>query len=85
LTIFNTCDIIISENGNDKQREREEPTMTKLEMKKNLAEKCKDSWEMLIIYRRVFGTDSVQAEKMQTSWVNYDSLYKEFFGEEVEY
>lgn len=59
--------------------------MTKLEMKKNLAEKCKDSWEMLIIYRRVFGTDSVQAEKMQTAWVNYDSLYEEFFGEEVEY
>lgn len=59
--------------------------MTALEMKENLSEKCKDSWERLIRYRRVFGTDSVQAEKMQTAWVNYDSLYKEFFGEEVEY
>lgn len=59
--------------------------MTQLEMKKNLAEKCKDSWEMLNIYRRVYGTESVQAEKMQTAWVNYDFLYKEFFGEEVEY
>lgn len=59
--------------------------MTKLEMKKNLAEKCKDSWVMLNSCRIVFGTDSVQTEKMQTAWVTYDSLYKEFFGEEVEY
>lgn len=59
--------------------------MTTSEMKKNLAEKCKDAWEMLVICRRVFGTDSVQAEKKLTAWVNYDSLYMEFFGEEVEY
>lgn len=59
--------------------------MTKLEMKKNLAEKCKDSWEKFNRYRRVFGPESLQAEKMQTAWVNYDSLYTEFFREEVEY
>lgn len=59
--------------------------MTKLEMKKILAEKCKDSWETLILYRRIFGINSLHAEKMQTAWVNYDYLYKEFFGEEVEY
>lgn len=59
--------------------------MTELEMKENLSEKCKESWEMYKCFRRVFGTGSLQAEKMQTAWVNYDSLYKEFFGEEVEY
>lgn len=59
--------------------------MTELEMKENLSEKCKESWERYKCYRKVFGTRSVQAEKMQTAWVNYDSLYKEFFGEEVEY
>lgn len=59
--------------------------MTELEMKENLSEKCKRSWEMYKIYKRVFGTGSVQAEKMMTAWCNYDSLYKEFFGEEVEY
>lgn len=59
--------------------------MTASEMKENLAEKCKDTWEMYQIYRRVFGTGSVQAEKMKTAWVNYDSLYREFYGEEVEY
>lgn len=59
--------------------------MTELEMKENLSEKCKRSWEMYKIYRREFGTGSVQAEKMQTAWCNYDSLYREFFGEEVDY
>ena len=59
--------------------------MTELEMKENLTEKCKCSWEIYKIYIKVFGKGSVQAEKMQTAWYNYDSLYKEFFGEEVEY
>lgn len=59
--------------------------MTELEMKENLSEKCKESWEMYQCCKRVFGTGSVQAEKLQTAWVNYHSLYKEFFGEEVEY
>lgn len=59
--------------------------MTELEMKKNLSKKCKVSWEIYKIYKREFGTGSVQAEKMQTAWYNYDSLYEEFFGEEVEY
>lgn len=59
--------------------------MTELEMKENLSEKCKEAWVMYKCFRRVFGTGSVEAEKMQTAWVNYDSLYKEFFGEEVEY
>ena len=59
--------------------------MTEEKMKENLKEKCKESWETFLFYRRVFGIDSVQAEKMQTAWVNYDSLYKEFFGEEVDY
>ena len=59
--------------------------MTELEMKENLSKKCKESWEMYKIYSRVFGSGSVQVEKMQTAWVNYDSLYREFFGEEVEY
>lgn len=59
--------------------------MTEEKMKENLKEKCKESWEIFLFYRRVFGIDSVQAEKMQTAWVNYDSLYKEFFGEEVDY
>lgn len=59
--------------------------MTELEMKENLAEKCKRSWEMYKIFKRVFGAGSVQAQKMQTAWVNYDFLYEEFFGEEVEY
>ena len=59
--------------------------MTELEMKENLSEKCKSSWEMYTIYKRVFGTASIQAEKMKTAWCNYDSLYREFFGEEVEY
>lgn len=59
--------------------------MTEEQMKESLKVKCKDSWELLLIYRRMFGVDSVQAEKMQTAWVNYDTLYKEFFGEEVNY
>ena len=59
--------------------------MTVAEIKTILAGKCKESWEIYECCRRVFGTGSVQAEKMQTAWVNYDSLYKEFFGEEVEY
>ena len=59
--------------------------MTVSEMKENLAKKCKDSWEICKIYRRVFGMSSVPAEKMQTAWYNYDSLYREFFGEKVEY
>lgn len=59
--------------------------MTAEKMKENLKEKCKESWEILLCYRRVFGIDSVQAEKMQTAWVNYDRLYKEFFDEEVDY
>lgn len=59
--------------------------MTVEEIKTILAGKCKESWEIYKCYQRVFGMGSVQAEKMQTAWVNYDSLYKEFFGEEVEY
>lgn len=59
--------------------------MTELEIKENLAEKCRLSWETYKMYKRVFGADSVPAEKIQTAWCNYDSLYQEFFGEEVEY
>lgn len=59
--------------------------MTVEEIKTILAGKCKESWEIYQCCRIFFGTESVQAEKMQTAWVNYESLYKEFFGEEVEY
>lgn len=59
--------------------------MTEEKMKENLKEKCKESWEIFLSYRIAFGIDSVQTEKMLTAWVNYDSLYKEFFGEEVDY
>lgn len=59
--------------------------MTASEMKENLAKKCKDSWEIYKSCSRVFGMRSVIAKKMQTAWYNYDSLYREFFGEEVEY
>ena len=59
--------------------------MTVEEIKTVLTKKCKESWEIYKCYRRVFGMDSLPAQKMQTAWVNYDSLYKEFFGEEVKY
>lgn len=59
--------------------------MTVEEIKTILAGKCKESWEIYKGCRIFFGTGSLPAEKMQTAWVNYDSLYKEFFGEEVEY
>lgn len=57
--------------------------MTASEMKENLAKKCKDSWEIYKIYRRVFGMSSVPAEKMQTAWYNYDSLYREFLEKKL--
>ena len=59
--------------------------MEKSEMKEYLAKKCKEAWEIYKCYRKVFGMDSLQAQKMQTAWVNYDSLYREFFEEEVKY
>lgn len=57
--------------------------MTVEEIKTILAGKCKESWEIYKCCRIVFGTGSVQAEKMQTAWVNYDSLYKEFLEKKL--
>jgi hypothetical protein len=56
-----------------------------LEMKENLKEKCKQTWETYDAFERIKGVDYFMTQKYLTKWVTYQDLYKEFFGEEVQY
>lgn len=59
--------------------------MTELEMKENLKEKCKQAWTTYDAFKSIKGVDYVMTQKYLTKWVTYQDLYKEFFGEEVQY
>lgn len=56
-----------------------------LEMKENLKEKCKQTWEIYDAFKSTKGVDYLMTQKYLTKWVTYQDLYKEFFGEEVQY
>lgn len=56
-----------------------------LEMKENLKEKCKQTWEIYDVFKSIKGDDYLMTQKYLTKWVTYQDLYKEFFGEEVQY
>lgn len=56
-----------------------------LEMKENLKEKCKQTWEIYDAFKSIKGCDYLMTQKYLTKWVTYQDLYKEFFGEEVSY
>lgn len=56
-----------------------------LEMKENLKEKCKQTWEIYDAFKSIKGVDYLMTQKYLTKWVTYNDLYKEFFGEEVPY
>lgn len=56
-----------------------------LEMKENLKEKCKQTWEIYDAFKSIKGVDYLMTQKYLTKWVTYQDLYKEFFGEEVQY
>lgn len=56
-----------------------------LEMKENLKEKCKQTWEVYDAFKSIEGDDYLMTQKYLTKWVTYQDLYKEFFGEEVQY
>lgn len=56
-----------------------------LEMKENLKEKCKQTWATYDAFKSIKGVDYLMTQKYLTKWVTYQDLYKEFFGEEVQY
>lgn len=56
-----------------------------LEMKENLKEKCKQTWAIYDAFKSIKGVDYFMTQKYLTKWVTYQDLYKEFFGEEVQY
>lgn len=56
-----------------------------LEMKENLKEKCKQTWATYDAFKSIKGYDDLMTQKYLTKWVTYQDLYKEFFGEEVQY
>lgn len=56
-----------------------------LEMKENLKEKCKQTWAIYDTFKSIKGVDYLMTQKYLTKWVTYQDLYKEFFGEEVQY
>lgn len=56
-----------------------------LEMKENLKEKCKQTWEIYDALKSIKGVDYLMTQKYLTKWVTYQDLYEEFFGEEVQY
>lgn len=56
-----------------------------LEMKENLKEKCKQTWAIYDAFKSINGSDYLMTQKYLTKWVTYQDLYKEFFGEEVQY
>lgn len=56
-----------------------------LEMKENLKEKCKQTWAIYDSFKSIKGVDYLMTQKYLTKWVTYQDLYKEFFGEEVQY
>lgn len=56
-----------------------------LEMKENLKEKCKQTWAIYDAFKSIKGCDYLMTQKYLTKWVTYQDLYKEFFGEEVQY
>lgn len=56
-----------------------------LEMKENLKEKCKQTWAIYDALKSIKGVDYLMTQKYLTKWVTYQDLYKEFFGEEVQY
>lgn len=56
-----------------------------LEMKENLKEKCKQTWAIYDAFKSIKGVDYLMTQKYLTKWVTYQDLYKEFFGEEVQY
>lgn len=56
-----------------------------LEMKENLKEKCKQTWEIYDSFKSIKGVDYLMTQKYLTKWVTYQDLYEEFFGEEVQY
>ena len=56
-----------------------------LEMKENLKEKCKHTWAEYDTFKSMKGDDYLMTQKYLTKWVTYHDLYKEFFGEEVQY
>lgn len=56
-----------------------------LEMKENLTEKCKRTWAIYDAFKSIKGVDYLMTQKYLTKWVTYQDLYKEFFGEEVQY
>lgn len=58
---------------------------TILEMKENLKEKCKQTWAIYDSFKSIKGVDYLMTQKYLTKWVTYQDLYKEFFGEEVQY
>lgn len=55
------------------------------EMKENLKEKCKQTWAIYDAFKSIKGVDHLMTQKYLTKWVTYQDLYKEFFGEEVQY
>lgn len=56
-----------------------------LEMKENLKEKCKRTWAIYDVFKSIKGVDYLMTQKYLTKWVTYQDLYKEIFGEEVQY
>lgn len=56
-----------------------------LEMEENLKEKCKQTWAIYDAFKSIKGVDYLMTQKYLTKWVTYQDLYKEFFGEEVQY
>lgn len=56
-----------------------------LGMKENLEEKCKQTWAIYDACKSMKGVDDLMTQKYLTKWVTYQDLYKEFFGEEVQY
>lgn len=56
-----------------------------LGMKENLEEKCNQTWAAYDAFKSTKGFDYLMTQKYLTKWVTYQDLYKEFFGEEVQY
>ena len=55
--------------------------MTVEEIKKELNERCVESWIVLKAIENVYGKSSTQAEKALTKWVTYDNLFRDLFNE----
>lgn len=54
-------------------------------VKEELKEKCKESWEMLMVATSYYGADSAETRTCRARWAAYAEAYFMVYGEVLDY